>query len=241
MTSSHGQSGAVVHVVNDSAIKVNWSAPARVVEQGEWLKANAAPNLPTVQAILPSGYIMERLTPVATANVELGGVLAALQACVWNSAPVNLVNTPETLLKVSLILDKHAPELLEAAVEQLAYIRSTVDCLTHGDPTAENVMLRNESEYVLIDPLPSTEAIPDDMAVDVGKLLQSAHGWESMKGEQRASFVLTDVANLVDDDNVFEVAELWCIVHFIRTLPYIEGTVKKRVVNKLHELLGLRR
>lgn len=240
MTSSHGQSGAVIHVVNDAAIKVNWGAPARVVEQGEWLKDNAAPNLPTVHAILPSGYIMERLAPIATARVQLTHVLEALRTCVWNNAPVNLVNTPETLLKVSRILDKHAPELLEAAVEQLAYIRSTVDCLTHGDPTAENVMLRNEWEYVLIDPLPSTEAIPDDMAVDVGKLLQSAHGWESMKGEECASFTIGNVKDQVDD-NVFQVAQLWCIVHFIRTLPYTEGTVKRRVVNKLHELLGLGR
>jgi len=231
-----GLSGAQVIVVDNEAIKLDYDRPTRVISQGQWLVDNSADNLPFVKKILPRGYVMEALNPIPTVDVELYKVVTALADSVWRYAPTNLVDTAQTLLKVSRILELHAPHLLESAINQLAYIRKTDDCLTHGDPTAENVMLRGE-KYVVIDPLPSTEAVPDDLAVDVGKLLQSAHGWEDIKGDQRASWSLEAVAAHFTPE-VFEVGELWCIVHFMRTLPYVTKEVQPRVVGIIEELLG---
>lgn len=234
-----GVSGAQVRIFDDVAIKLYKDAPTRVVEQGEWLLKNAARNLPTIFATLPSGYVMERLDVIPTREVELERVVDALNTSVWRYAPTNHLDASQTLLKCLKILEVHAPHLGRTVVDQLSLLRRTEDCLTHGDPTAENVMLRGEA-YVIIDPLPSTEAVPDDLAVDVGKLLQSAYGWETMRGNDRARFSPESVAKHFSAE-VFEMGQLWCVVHFVRTLPYVTEEVKLRVVAKISELLGFRR
>lgn len=60
--------------------------------------------------------------------------------------------------------------------------------LTHGDPIYDNVMYRPKPEWqkgshqlVLIDPIPATPAIPDVLAVDVGRVIQSAVGYEELR------------------------------------------------------------
>lgn len=237
MTSKTGLSGAVVVVTDREAIKVARENPARVVEQGVWLAQQTAPQLPQVYTMLRSGYAMERLDPIPTAKVKLPQLVDALATALWQRVGVVPVDTPQTMLYAGRILREHAPALEAVALERLAFIRPINACLTHGDPTAENVMLRNGT-YVVIDPIPATTRVPDDLAVDVGKILQSAHGWEGMKGEERASFTPSDVEELFSP-SAFEVATLWCIVHFIRTLPYASEEVRARVIRKLGELLGV--
>lgn len=232
-----GLSGARVIVFENIAMKTNKRAPKRVIEQGEWLREYEASNLPEVHAVISTGYIMEALTPIPTDRVNLALLVNALDTGVWKFPARNFVDTPETLLKVSGILEQYAPSLIREAIMLLSYIRPTQECLTHGDPTAENVMLR-DGEYVVIDPIPSTLAIPDDIAVDVGKLLQSAHGWEAMKGETRVMWTPHEVEDFFIG-TIFDVAQLWCIVHFVRTLPYVSKEVRPRVVDKLAELLGV--
>lgn len=233
-----GISGAQVFLVDDEAIKVDNHAPERVVEQGQWLTLNAADHLPTVAKIMPRGYAMEQLQPIRASDVDLGTVCEALELSVWSNAGAHDLDTSTTVEKVSLVLSKHAPHLLEYGADAVSRIQATRSCLTHGDPTAENVMRRHDGTYVLIDPLPSTPAIPDDMAVDCGKILQSAHGWEDMKGEERSSWQ-PDVVRLHFDVLTYEVGQLWCVVHFIRTLPYASEEVRARVIAKLEELLGV--
>jgi hypothetical protein len=236
MTSTRGYSGARVVVHPDRAIKLGYTAPDKVVAQGEWLRANEAENLPRVTELLPLGYSMEVLEPLPTSHVDVRRLLDALETSVWKFAPRVLVDTPQTMLYVSRILDTFVPQLVVPALDRISYIRQTEDCLTHGDPTAENVMLRGDT-YVLIDPIPATERVPCDKAVDVGKILQSAHGWEAMKGEEAASFTPDDVRPLVSDV-VWDVAQHWLVVHFVRILPYASGEVRHRVTAKLYELLG---
>lgn len=237
MTAVRGLSGAQIFLIDDTAVKLDYSEAHRAVQQGEWLQENQHEHLPYVKAILPNGYAMEALTPILTPEVELVKVVAALKESVWKFAPVTPVDTPQTMLKVAKLLEQFVPRLVEPALERLAYIRTTEDCLAHGDPTAENVMLRGDT-YVLIDPLPSAPAVPDDVAVDVGKLLQSAHGWEEMKGDKRSAWTSEQVSDLFEPE-VYEVGRLWCFVHFTRTLPYVSKEVRPRVVNKLYELLGI--
>lgn len=236
MTALHGLSGAQVFLVDGEAIKVNHREPTRVVEQGQWLAVNAAQHLPAVVKIMPRGYAMEQLDAIRTGDVNLSTMCEALELSVWSNAGTHDLDTSTTVEKVSLILDKHASHLREFGADAVTRIQATRSCLTHGDPTAENVMLRADGTYVLIDPLPSTPAIPDDMAVDCGKLLQSAHGWEELKGEEPSSWRPADV-RLHFDAMTFEVGKLWCIVHFIRTLPYASEEVRARVIEKLEELV----
>lgn len=237
MTSSHGLSGARVLVGPDEAVKVAYSRHDKVVTQGEWLQANAHEHLPKVHAILPKGYAMERLEPIPTGKVDLDSMVDALEASCWQFGPTAPVNTPQTMLYVSRIVDVYAPDILDKVIDRVAYIRRTEDCMTHGDPTAENVMLRGDT-YVMIDPIPATCRVPSDLAADVGKILQSAHGWEELKGEERASFTPDEVLRRFPSV-VADVAQIWVIVHFIRTLPYASKEVRERVLVKLSELLGI--
>jgi hypothetical protein len=240
MTGQRGYSGASVLVGTGEAIKVGYERSDKIVAQGEWLADNAHEHLPTVYAIMPKGYAMEVLAPIPTPEVELDPMLDALERSCWRFAPQVHVNTPQTLLYVSRILDSFAPHLLDKVVERAAYIRRTEDCMTHGDPTAENVMLRGDT-YVMIDPIPATCRVPSDLAADVGKILQSAHGWEEIKGEERALFTPDQVLAKFPHD-VADVAQHWTIVHFVRTLPYCPTReVRDRVILKLEELLGVRR
>jgi hypothetical protein len=237
MTGRHGYSGARVLISDGEAVKVGYSRPEKVVAQGEWLQRSAAEHLPKVHAILPKGYAMEVLDPIPTREVRVEMMFEALEDSVWRYAPEVPVNTPQTMLYVSRILDSFAPALLGPVIDRVAYIRKTDDCMTHGDPTAENVMLRGDT-YVMIDPIPATCRVPSDFAADVGKILQSAHGWEELKGEEGASFAPDDVRKLVTDD-VWDVAQIWVIVHFVRTLPYCPTEeVRASVLAKIAELLG---
>lgn len=60
--------------------------------------------------------------------------------------------------------------------------------LTHGDPLIDNVLYRPSNtqwaidrQLVLIDPIPACPAIPDVLAVDVGRVIQSAAGYEAFR------------------------------------------------------------
>src|SRR4051812_35853405 len=99
-----GLSGATVAIIEGNAFKLDKDAPDRVVAQGEWLQQNPAQHLPIVKQLLPSGYVMEQLDPIATHQVELPEVVYALKQSVWRYAPYNLVDTPQTMVKVSKIL-----------------------------------------------------------------------------------------------------------------------------------------
>lgn len=94
----------------------------------------------------------------------------------------------------------------------------------HGDPTLANVMLRN-GELVICDPIPAGGKIPAHWTVDVGKLLQSAIGWErhlyGMPIERDACVraVLGDLDELHQRRCWF-----WCMVHLLRIIPYAHST-----------------
>lgn len=60
--------------------------------------------------------------------------------------------------------------------------------LTHGDPIIDNVLYRPsktqwtiDRQLVLIDPIPACSAVPDVLAVDVGRVIQSAVGYEAQR------------------------------------------------------------
>lgn len=56
--------------------------------------------------------------------------------------------------------------------------RLTVCGATHGDATLSNVVYSNDREIRWIDPIPPSLWLPAFRAVDLGKLMQSSHGWE---------------------------------------------------------------
>lgn len=63
-------------------------------------------------------------------------------------------------------------------------------CRTHGDPTVSNCMVRRDGRIVLIDPRPPRCYVPQCREADMGRILQSALGWETAAyGIPKAEYV----------------------------------------------------
>lgn len=103
--------------------------------------------------------------------------------------------------------------------------------LIHGDPTMENTLFLGKS-FVLIDPVPDDVKIPRNKYVDLGKMLQSAFGYEKIKYEPLA------VYDYEPDDQVdmllreihqgygaagVEYSLFWAAVNFHRILHRFNG------------------
>ena len=101
--------------------------------------------------------------------------------------------------------------------------------LVHGDPTYDNVMLRN-GEIVLIDPLPATPAVPDLVSVDIGKMLTSVMGFELIRYGDR-TFVDAQLPYIIDE-NEYRASLYWCAVHFLRAIPYVEEGMRNDLFNR---------
>jgi hypothetical protein len=230
-----GLSGAVIEV-GDNIVLKRGGGP-RTVDQGRWLVDYRHEVLPRVHAVLDDGYMMERLDEVDVDLVDLGELVKSLVIGVWSRPATTSWVREATATKVARIMDDYDPHLEAAVLDLVERIPETLNCMTHGDPTAENVMLR-DGRQVVIDPIPATTAVPNQLGVDVGKIMQSAVGWEQFKGGRRASFTVDEVADYFDPRTA-EAGRGWCIIHLIRTLPYASKEVRIRVIASIEELLGV--
>jgi hypothetical protein len=104
-------------------------------------------------------------------------------------------------------------------------------CAIHGDCTLDNVLLpgkyidkKNIKGHIWIsDPLPPDERIPSLRVVDLGKLLQSAIGWENLKYNALPPIDVNECIYQVmiyENQSVQRLAWLWCVIHLIRIIPY---------------------
>lgn len=94
-------------------------------------------------------------------------------------------------------------------------------CAIHGDATLANAMIRPWSgELLVCDPLPWGGKIPPLIEVDLGKMLQSAIGWEVALGvmAEHPSWIPEVLEGLSDELRARAV--FWCAVHCARIPPY---------------------
>lgn len=131
--------------------------------------------------------------------------------------------------------------------------------LTHGDPIIDNAMHRPKATYmksdpqlVLIDPIPACPAIPDVIAVDVGRVIQSAVGYEALRyadlqqlkddfggwGDKGSPLTTHDAVNYVLNDfmnNEFTLDDArasiyFAIIHMLRGVRTAQHAAPDRVV-----------
>jgi hypothetical protein len=231
---NNGLSGAVVVENNKATVTKQGGIVEKTIEQGRWIMENSTPAFPLVFELTSDGYVMERLDHMSPTEVRAVDVVSLLRRYVWGS-PATQPATQETrkLLrnKVTRNLESSGLHLSTAYVDaaltaaERAYeaALSAQPALSHGDATAENVMYRRGFGPVLIDPIPATLAVPDSPCVDVGKMLQSAYGWEEAKymREWRA-YSTKDVEHAVADSDLFVAGQAWAVVHVIRAIPYVK-------------------
>ena len=175
-----------------------------------------------------NGYTMEKLNPLPRNIIDHKALAVemalALGKEVWDEPAEVEFDENAHCDKVFALAGKY---LGEDDRRMLWHWFSSIDwskqdrCLTHGDPTFENVMLRSNEKVVIIDPVPATPAVPDLRLVDVGKVMQSVVGFEAIKygAEERFRLTMHDALEIfyVNDSSA---CMYWCVVHLLRAIPY---------------------
>lgn len=212
-------SGATI-IVLDGDVVVKANGGDRLNLQAEWLTTYASPGVVRVLGAWHGGYAMERLEPpIETPRPE--EIVALLKRYVWRHSPVIEPRWENILGYAELKAKEWWPEVTDELIKGLQWCQdqTLTRCLVHGDPTIENVMSRF-SDLVLIDPIPATEYAPDLLAVDLGKVLQSVCGYESVitggwgHPENRSWLRTFNAAEQV-------AAKHFCLYHIVRLLPYL--------------------
>lgn len=233
MMTDMGASGAHVDVHSDHAVK--WAlagsdAAFRVDQQAAWLQEHVAGFLPHVEKVMPGGYRMELLValPDFVDDEVLARLLLTKLGKLWEQpsdhgfdAGLHLAYVRERALRVGC-----EREMKEWAMRSMHTI-STCDTVTvHGDPTIDNCMLRGGGELVITDPIPPGIHLPSVRALDIGKVIQSAMGYEEVALGRRPTTIpwidsafweeaLPDV-----DGDEWNLCLYMAAVHFLRLMPY---------------------
>lgn len=244
-----GISGATIVDNNDGTVTKSGGLIERTIEQGEWIIAHGGDVFPRNIEIIDTGYKMEKLEFIEYYDVGSTFSIDTLRQYVWSQDPVvpPTQNTTRLLQeKMGHTFDKHLSHLLDNSVKAKILDDATQagdgayalqHCLTHGDPTSENIMVRPGYGMVFIDPIRATEVVPDSPAVDVGKVLQSAYGWEDAKyATGVVAYKPSDIKSVLEDDALYRVGESWAVVHIMRAVPYIMRSMPEsfdRVVSVL--------
>jgi len=112
-------------------------------------------------------YTMEKLKPAPWTPGLLRRIEDLLYHRVW-SRPA---------LPSSMDVDWR-DKLLVYGIKVPDWIKPTASCLCHGDPTASNALSGRNGLIFIADPRPPRDFIPQCRETDVGRLIQSYHGWE---------------------------------------------------------------
>lgn len=187
---------------------------------------------PLIYKVSEDSYLMEQLFPPGKKN--LLAVKELLTRHVWNRE----VQIEPWKHHFHTWMEKTGSQFLIKYLETIYPTNTLVGCETHGDPTWANVMKNDSGEYRLIDPLPHRSEKPKLREVDLGKLLQSAIGWEEVL-MSRQDFDISEVkiAKILHGENpeTCEKAKFWLKVHLWRLLPFANKNNRPDIAKKAQE------
>jgi hypothetical protein len=245
-------SGALVTMYDDIVTKTGPKGPVRdrVLEQAIFMTQHGSICFPRIRGMSEASYSMELLDPIEWDDTRIeGGVFREakelLEEHVWKR---------RTLVRASELMGKGHCAYVGARALKLVSAEAcyrlvhwyhmiservvTAVVHTHGDPTVDNMMQRN-GQLVLIDPIPATEAIPALLAVDLGKMLQSARGYEQVKyGYHPLGACLSCEREIFrgEHDNDIALAEYFYAVHLLRLIPYQPEHLRPVFTQQLEEV-----
>lgn len=242
LSHGHGSSGAIIQVdpFADFVMKLG---DDRVVQQGDWLTKHESPAVPRVTGLVTGGYFMEKLHELPR-DLEWGRALFVrmvdqLQGFIWANPAEVMFDEVTHLQKVIALADRFLTTdqrfKMFRLYEMVNWDKLTA-CLTHGDPTVDNVLIReigdvHDRDIVLADPIPATPAIPDLRVVDLAKLLQSAHGFERIKYREPGLVIdLDEIFDLCADRNERRALRYMDVVNMLRVLPYQSKEVQRDIL-----------
>ena len=199
----------------------------RLEAQAVWLRKHEHTNIVKVLNIREDGYEMELLDQTGPVSVSPAVILGMLEAAVWNqSADASEWFNPGAC-------EEYVGGLVrgDQLLEWLATFDTFGFCDSHGDPTRENVLWRGHHVPVLTDPLPDVVwggRLPSCRALDIGKIIQSLVGYESVKAGrlnlgttwQWPAFEVRDLRARCRNDNEWNLSLCFACIHVARLIPY---------------------
>lgn len=237
-----GSSGATFEYVDSGTIRKRGTGNGRVLAQGMWLERHPFKIFPTVystgELFGDDEYTMERLDNVPIEYVDVRttmmSVIDTLSHQLWDKPANHSVMDPAAhaarLAPLEQFLTPQADIVLKALDASVRWDKVATG-LTHGDPILDNVMLR-DGKLVLIDPIPATSAIPDWICVDLGRIIQSAAGYEAVRyGLEAPEGFPIEVLNelICPSDEEYRASLYWAIVHTLRSMAYVDADVARRI------------
>ena len=269
-----GSSGATLVFEKDEVKK--FDAPrtgTRVRDQGIWLRNHTTiASLPQVYRVLSNGYEMELLKQPELEDLISDRanicqiILDNLQVGLWGFGlrgmgfeALNYYNARQHRRYVAKLLNQAGLAQHRKTLDRYA---ASIDwpslqrALTHGDPIAENLLYRQDlpfakPSWVLIDPIPSCSALPDVEALDVGRVIQTAVGYERIRYNRREvadkwdahppRVAVAEVLNMwLDDDRGFDLNEARAAVYFaaIHTARGVRTAPAEPIRHELQLLVG---
>jgi len=209
-----------------------------VLKEGDNLGAQAAlccimyPVTPRVIAASRTGYMMEKLIEPTEHfgrrmnDQNVGDMLALavdiLHLNVWRRKAVPAVDWDDAVVHLIAELHDRSPKSFDQSIQLVNRLHVDLDswCMVHGDPTLSNMMFREDGSMAIIDPIWSCR-VTNDTTVDLGKMLQSAIGWETLRLGWQYNMrpaVAIILERLPEEHH--ERAWFWCMVHCLRLMPY---------------------
>lgn len=253
-----GLSGATINIYDDRVDKIcskeNVNVAFRLIDQAYFINKHQCPIFPIIFKIFSNevyGYSMEKLDSIEyseiTPNIfnEIKDLLSRYIWCQKAEVFFNENKVYEIHRYVYNILNKlplNKTEIDNISLYVFINLKQLLDlnltsCLIHGDPTIANCVRRNKKHLVILDPIPS-DLWPHLKAVDLGKMLQSAIGYEAwlnnMKSIDPKESLNTVLLNESEDD--IKAAEIFLLIHLIRLIPYQTDDNKKILSGRLNEL-----
>lgn len=215
-----------------------WKRGPGCAEQGKYIQHLSPDVAPRTFSVTEYGYEMELLSPYQDDDIDqtyaLNRIMGMLVTHVWPHQPV-VRHDPQWYQRMWEWLGPERAYLYKYL--DASYITNTagiaLPCRIHGDPTVANLMRRPDGTLVLADPLPPGGKIPSMLEVDVGKMLQSALGWErALRLDQPPAlgsrFSDLQFLHMLGKESRRR-AWLWCAIHLERAVPYLKARSRNRL------------
>lgn len=249
-------SGATIYFTERGVLKSgdpNTEVGKRIVLQGRFMASYDVPILPKIISVneAQGSYSMERLIDMPWGLVDhkllFMQVIEELFRWFWtydHGLPIDNTGWMDMHWEY---MDRKIKENCREVWHKMHEKFCALDhdelrpALIHGDPTFDNCMLRADGQLVITDPIPANHAIPNLVAVDMGKVLQSAAGYEVIKyNRPMIHLSFAEALRMMALDDVERAGAIYfCAAHFVRLLPYQKDQEHKDkfklILNKILE------
>lgn len=210
-----GWSGATIELQENRVVKRG----EKVYTQAAYCRYLGTNVCPQIYDFTREWYAMEKLNePDPTMYLALlSAMKSKLATEVWNKGePRSGDSWRMELLDFAFGLGHNIGRFLDEL-----YPTSQDHGCIHGDPTLSNAMIRQPGHVIIIDPIKPMGKIPAFREVDLGKMLQSAIGWETVTmGWAINGLGAEEVILECENKDTIRKAWFWCAMHLLRILNH---------------------